>query len=277
MVVAITAFYSLLTISRNYDWQDPLVFYKKIIISSPDSFQAHNNLGLQYEFRSEFDKASEEYKKAIAIKPDLLEAHSNLANLYFKMGLLDQAKEEYAIVEKIAPAGKAGEIQNNIGCVYEVEGRLDEALKRYDLALKLDPALSFAHFNIARLNFAHGDLAGASEEILKSLPDIQPDKNNASIIKSYLGSVKAISDGAIFYNDLGVRFAGAGDFADAVKAFLKSLELKPLYADARFNLGLAYWHMGQTRQAVFEFKNCIKADPGHKKVKRFLDEIIYKK
>ncbi|MCX5710312.1 MAG: tetratricopeptide repeat protein [Candidatus Omnitrophica bacterium] len=276
-VAAITAFYSGLTISRNYDWQSPLIFYKKIIISSPDSFQAHNNLGLQYEFRSELDKALTEYRKAIAIKPDLLEAHANRANLYFKMGRLAQAKEEYAIVEKLSPPGKAGEIQNNIGCVYEVEGKLDEALKRYVLALKLDPTLSFAHFNIARLNFARGDLIGASEEILKSLPEIQPNNDNERVIKNYLSSVKVISDGAVFYNDLGVRFAGAGDFADAAKAFLKSLELKPLYADAHFNLGLAYWNMGQNRKAVFEFKNCLKADPGHEKAKQFLVEIIYKK
>jgi len=193
------------------------------------------------------------------------------------MGRLNQAKEEYAIVEKTAPLGKAGEIQNNIGCVYEVEGKLGEALKRYNLALKLDPALSFAHFNIARINLKQGNFEGAAEQVLKSLPEIEPDIKNTGIIKGYLNSVKVIPDGAFFYNDLGVRFGAAGDFADAIKAFSKSLELKPLYADARFNLGLAYWNMGHVRKATLEFKNCLKADPGYKKAGQFLDEIIYKK
>jgi tetratricopeptide (TPR) repeat protein len=274
---ALILFYGTLTVSRIYDWKDPLLFYQKIIKFSPDSFQAHNNLGLQYEFRNKLDLAAQEYLKAIAIKPDLLEAHSNLANLYFKMGLLKEAKQEYAIVEKIAPAGKAGEIQNNIGCVYEVEGRLDEALEKYNLALKLDPSLSFAHFNIARVSLARKDFDRAASEVLKSLPETLPAKESIRIVREQLASGNSFADGTVFYNDLGVRFAQSKDFVNATRAFKRSLELRPMYADAHFNLGLAYWNMGKKREAELAFKDAIRSGPGHARAEAFLRERVCKK
>jgi hypothetical protein len=120
-IIGLSSFYGIQTFARNFEWQNPVVFYEKIIKFSPDSVQAHNNLGLQYEYRHLYNQAIREYKKALEIMPNLLEAHSNLANLYFKMGNLEEAKREYAIVEKTAPGSKIGEIQNNIGCIYETE------------------------------------------------------------------------------------------------------------------------------------------------------------
>jgi tetratricopeptide (TPR) repeat protein len=271
-------FYGLLTTSRVYDWKDPLVFYRKIIRYSPDSFQAHNNLGLQYEFRGDLEAAAGEYKKAIAIKPDLLEAHSNLANLYFKKGMIAEAKREYAVVEKLAPAEKAGEIQNNMGCVYEVEGNLEEALKRYRLALRLDPSLNFAHFNIARIYLARNDKENAVKEILKSLPEVHPSGGISQLIRELLSSPGKVADGAVFYNDLGVRLGRDGDFSEASQAFKRSLELRPMYADAHFNLGLAYWNMGRRREAIFELREAVRSGPsGHRQAESFLKESIYKK
>jgi len=276
-VTAITGFYAILTVSRNYDWQDPVVFYKKIIMVSPDSYQAYNNLAMHYGLNNKWELAESEYKKSITVKPDSLEAHSNLADLYFKMGKFKESRSEYAIVERMAPSNKAGEIQNNIGCVYEAEGKHDEALKRYNLALKFDPTLSFAHLNIAMINLKQGDLEAALQQTLKSLPGISPGKENLKIIRKYLGSAKAVSKGAFFFNDLGVLFAAGGDFEDALVAFNKCLESLPFYADARFNLGLAYWNLGRRQEAIFEFKNALKADPGHKKARGFLKEVVYKK
>ena len=186
-VAGLAIFYGSLTATRNFDWKDPLVFYKKLVQLSPDSFQGHNNLGLQYEYRKLYGQAIEEYKKALAASPNLLEAHSNLANLYFKMDKFDEAKKEYGIIEKIAPASKAGEIQNNIGCVLEAEGKFDEALKRYKAALKIDPSLIFTHFNIAKIILKRGDLDGASEELLKSLPELNSEKEKAALFKDNQG------------------------------------------------------------------------------------------
>jgi lipoprotein NlpI len=195
LVVAIfVCYYGLLTFTRNYDWKDELLFYSKILKYSPDSFQAHNNIGLQYEYRHDLSRAISEYKEALRIEPSLIEARSNLANVYFKIGKYKEAKDEYAIVEKSISGSKAGELQNNIGCIYEVEGKLDEAFSRYKKALELDPTLNFSHFNIAKIYFIKGKTAEAAQEVLSSLPEISLDNDRINqyliLINNYMKSVK---------------------------------------------------------------------------------------
>lgn len=279
--IALLLYYGLLTFSRNAEWQDPVIFYEKNIRYSPGSFQSHNNLGTEYEYRHHmYQKAIFEYKKALEIKPDLIEARSNLANIYFKTGRFDDAKREYALIKKSAPLLKLGEIENNIGCIYEVEGLWDKALESYSLALKLDPKLNFTHFNIAKIYQAQGKLQLSAREILESIPEITDSFKKKydyfSLINKYLKSVK-LTAAVKLYNDLGIEFATQGLFQEAVFSFKRALELEPRYADAYFNLGLAYWNLGSKREALFAIKRALKIDPNHLRAKGFLKEIIYKK
>ncbi|MBM3252402.1 MAG: tetratricopeptide repeat protein, partial [Candidatus Omnitrophica bacterium] len=276
----ILLFYGILTFSRNTDWKDPFVFYEKIIRLSPESFQAHNNLGLEYEYRNMLKQAEFEYKRALELRPDLIEARSNLANVYFKSGKMEEALKEYNLVKETALAIKMGEIENNIGCIYEVLGLWDKALESYKRALSLDPKLNFTHFNIAKIYQARGKIDLAAGEIFDSLPEIKmrPDKkpDYMAVIKKFLNSAKIIN-AAPFYNDLGVEFANLGFFRAAAVSFKRSLELEGQYSDAYFNLGLAYWNLGQRREAVSAFKKAVKINPNHLRAKGFLTEIIHKK
>jgi tetratricopeptide (TPR) repeat protein len=278
---ALFLFYGLLTFSRNAEWQDPVVFYEKNIKYSPDSFQSHNNLGTEYEYRHlMYQKAEFEYKKALEIKPDLIEARSNLANIYFKTGRLSDAKREYELIKKSAPPTKLGEIENNIGCIYELEGDWDKALGSYRQALKLDPNLNFTRFNIAKIYFARGKLKESAKELLSSLPEIgsslEKKENHLLIINKYLKAVK-LTTAVKLYNDLGVEFASQGLFQDAVFSFKRALEVEPAYSDAYFNLGLAYWNLGSRKEAIFAMKRALKINPNHLRAKGFLKEIIYRK
>ena len=273
----ILLFYGMLTCSRNVDWKDPFIFYEKIIRLSPESFQAHNNLGLEYEYRNMFKQAEFEYKRALELRPDLIEARSNLANLYFKAGKFEEAKKEYFKVKESAPLLKLGEVENNIGCIYEVEGLWDEALKSYHLALQLDPSLNFTRFNIAKIYQSRGKIDLSAGQLFDSLPEIN-DRNERMerylvLIKDYLKVVK-ISDSVSFYNDLGVYFANQGLFQAAVVSFKRSLELKPQYCDAYFNLGLAYWNLGRKREAALAFKRAVAINPNHLRAKGFLSKFI---
>lgn len=273
--------YGILTYSRNLEWKNPVVFYEKIVRFSPDSFQAHNNLGLEYEHRQWYNEAISEYKRAIEIMPDLLEAHSNLANLYFKQSRFKAAEEEYAIVEKIAPPHKMAEVQNNIGCVYEMQGLWDKALERYGLALRLDPRLNFTHFNLARIYLTKADLNLATEEIMASFSQVRLPKEKkqiyANLIKEYLKQIKKLYSAAIFYNDLGVNFAKGGLSEIAIPSFQMAIQLQPQYADAYFNLGLTFWKNGLKKQAVSELKTVLKINPHHPKAKGLLSQIVYQK
>ena len=276
-LVLILIYYGFLTYSRNVEWSDPVVFYKDILKYSPASHQAYNNLGLQYEYRGDYNMAIAQYQQALKIMPDLLEAHANLANLYSKLGKFKEAESEYLIVEKITPAAKLGEVENNIGGLYQMQGLIDKAQARYERALKLDGRLHFTYFNLARIYFEKGDLAAATQEIARSLPEItqsaDKDKPYLKNISDLLADKKELPVAPLFYNDLGVLFAKSGFYDAALYAFRRCIETAPGYTDAHFNLALVYLAKERTREAEGELKICLRSNPKHPRVVRLLFEI----
>lgn len=265
-------FYIVLTATRNFEWKNPLVFYKNIIKYSPASFQAHNNLGLQYEYLGRFNEAKLEYKKALEIKPDLIEARANLANLYFKLKLYGQAKAEYESLEKSPLGAKAGEVRNNLGNIYEVAGDLEGAIAKYNQALKLDRSLKFTHFNLARIYFAKGDFNSAIARISESLGGLpaKADPARNKIIADFLKSARYLDNAAEFYNNLGIDFAKNNYWHAAVSAFNCALDLKPGFSDYYYNLGLAYLNMGEKSPAKKALKQALKINPNHIRAKRLI-------
>ncbi len=262
----VVVFYIVLCAGRNFQWKNPLVFYQEIIKYSPDSFQAHNNLGLQYESLGRFEEAQGEYKRALAIKPDLIEARANLANLYFKLKLYPQAQAEYELLEKNQLGAKAGEVRNNLGNIYEVSGDLDGAIAKYKQALKLDPSLKFTRFNLARIYYARGDFDLAVSSILASLGG-QAKSDDSGIIFNFLKNAGSVNNAAQFYTNLGINFAQNNCWDAAVKAFNCALELEPKISDYYYNLGLAYSNQGKKAKAKNALKEALKINPNHIRAK----------
>ncbi|MDD5108262.1 MAG: tetratricopeptide repeat protein [Candidatus Omnitrophica bacterium] len=267
-----TVFYIILSAGRNFEWRNPLVFYKNIIKYSPNSFQAHNNLGLQYEYLGRLKEAENEYKRAIEIKSDLIEAHSNLANLYFKLKLYNQAKAEYILLEKSQLGAKAAEVYNNLGNIYEVTRFLDDAIVKYNQALKLDPSLKFTHFNLARIYLVRGNFDLAVSHILGSLGEsgLGTDTLKRKIIADFLKNTTFINNAAMFYNNLGINFAQNNLWNQAVSAFICALDLDPKSCDYYYNLGLAYLNKGEDAKAKFALNKALKINPNHIRAKRLI-------
>jgi len=272
-VSLVCLFYIFLTSARNYEWGNPINFYKQIIKYSPSSFQAHNNLGLQYQHLGRFDEAIYEYKRALEIKPDLIEAHANLADLYFKLNAFDAAKVEYELLEKLDLGKKAGETQNNLGNLYEAVGRSKEALVKYHQALLLDPSLKFTHFNSARIYFNRGEIDLAVQHILKSLgilENLNIDKR--AVIVDSIRNTYNFNNASEFYDNLGINLAKNNLFPEAICAFNLALELNPRFVDCYFNQGVTYLYMGKRGQAKFSLKQALKINPNHIRAKRLMAE-----
>ena len=268
-VICLLAFYILLSAGRNFEWSNPIVFYKNIIKHSPQSFQAHNNLGLQYELKDLNEQALEEYKIALKIKPELLEAHSNLAKLYFKLNRFAEAKKEYEYVEQACPPEKSAEVENNIANIYEAEGLHEQAVKRYKLALALNPRLKFAHFNLARIYYAQGEHDSAGLNILESLTEITDTAKAADsmVIADFLKNSGPIDSAEQFYSNLGVDFIKHGRWEAAVSGFNRALELNPTIPRYYYNLGIAYLNMGQRVEAKRALKQALSINPNYIRAK----------
>ena len=55
----------------------------------------------------------------------------------------------------------------------------------------------------------------------------------------------------------------SGQLDDAIRLYLAALRLKPDYARAHFNLGVALGHKGQVDAAIAELEQALKLDPGY--------------
>ncbi len=62
---------------------------------------------------------------------------------------------------------------------------------------------------------------------------------------------------------MGNALRNASRFEESVECYLKALELKPDYADAHNNLGIAYAELGRFDEAVASYTRCLKVRPEH--------------
>ena len=88
-------YFIILTIRRNFDWHDPITFYEKNLVYTPNSFIQHNNLGMAYSEAGRTDEAIKEYKTAIAIADIYPQVHYNLGNVLVAKNRTSEAELEY--------------------------------------------------------------------------------------------------------------------------------------------------------------------------------------
>lgn len=95
-VIIITLF-CWLTINRNSDWRNPIIFFNNILKYNNKSLLAWNNLGMAYADDNNFNKAKEAYRQAIAldVKNQSAPPHHNVGNIYKAEGRFKEAIEEY--------------------------------------------------------------------------------------------------------------------------------------------------------------------------------------
>jgi tetratricopeptide (TPR) repeat protein len=110
-----------------------------------------------------------------------------------------------------------------------------EALTEFEAALRLEPSNPEAHYNLGNALRLWGDLAGAERALVRALA-IQPQFPRAHFA---LGLV------------LGDR---VGDEQRGLAEFEQAAAQDPSYAEAHFNIGMAYWKAGKLEPAINAFR-----------------------
>lgn len=87
--------------------------------------------------------------------------------------------------------------------------------------------------------------------------------NKDSKIAALEAEVKEHPDNGIAWTDLGHAYFDTDQYAKAIHAYNKSLELHPGNADLLTDLGVMYRRNGQPEKAIKAFDRAIKANPQH--------------
>lgn len=181
----------------------------------------------------------------------------------------------------------------SFGRVYEsvmpVEGAYKIASENYVKALELNPKSPLINLMLARLEASNKNNGKAKEYIIKSLQlknnyteavfflaQIEIAEGN---IKDAIKIVEAGSaltfDNPVVYFQLGIlKYSDKEkDYKGAAEAFEKALAINSSYSNARYFLGLSYYNLGKTDEAIKQFEAVQSLNPDNKEVELILKNL----
>lgn len=173
--VALAAVLGVLTFIQSADYSDSETLYRATLARNPDSFLAHNNLGLilatmpdatmpDATMPGHINDAISEYREALRVEPNYPEAHFNLGAALIAAhdpALIEPAVGEYETALRLKP--DYAEAHSNLGnALSHLPGRLDDAVTQFQTALRLRPDMEQARLGLGNA-YAHmpGRLADA--------------------------------------------------------------------------------------------------------------------
>jgi len=120
--------------------------YLASILSRPDQWESHYNLGNYYVDRNDFKQAVVSYDRALQIEPRGVQAMVNKAMAYARMGENEKANDALQKALKVAPDSAAANF--NMGLLKAEMKDRAAAEKHLRMALKADPQMAQAAYNL---------------------------------------------------------------------------------------------------------------------------------
>jgi tetratricopeptide (TPR) repeat protein len=273
-------------------YRDVETLWRTTLARNPESWMAHNNLGLALaEMPGRLPEAIVEYRAALRLKPDSAEAHNNLGSAFSQTGRPADAVSEFQAALRIQP--DYSEARNNLGLVLaQLPGHAADAIAEQQAAVRLKPGnprvhIALAHTlllfpgrtedAIAELQAAlridpsnaetHNDLGRAFAQLPGKLPDALAEFETAVRLKPEFAEA---------HNNLGTALSQTpGRSADGMAEFQAALRIRPDFADAHNNLGLALMQMpGRAADALAEFQAALRAQPDYAPAHRNLGDAL---
>jgi tetratricopeptide (TPR) repeat protein len=152
---------------------------------------------------------------------------------------------------------------------------IQEAMAKHHL--EKNPDDFEAHYNLAALLQARGDIAGSYKQFLEAVrlrPEDAAANNGLGAALLAAGRVpqaipflqtalKTRPDYFDAHYNLGNALASGGDFAGALEQFRAAAKLRPEDADAEANLGSALAETGNLKEAREHFERALRLNPNH--------------
>jgi pentatricopeptide repeat protein len=182
--------------------------------------------------------AVETCQKAAAHGPDLAAAHSCLGQVFLAQGEYEKAAGQYRRTLELEPT--SDDAYAGLADAYARLGRFEEAEKLYKQAISARPAYWATYNWLGIFYMAHAryeEAAAMYSQVVSLAPD------------SFTG-----------YYNLGAVRIMQGRYAEAVPILQKSLSIRST-ADARCNLGAAYFQMRRYADSAAEFEQAVQLDP----------------
>ena len=196
----------------------------------------HNNRGLTYGEKGDYDRAIKDFNMAIDLNPHYAYAYNNRGAAYRSKGNFDRAIEDCSKAIKLK--SNYAEPYSNRGAAYREKGEIDRAIADYDKAIDLKPDFVEAHYN---RGIAYGE---------------KGDYDRA--IQDYTKAIEHKPDLAVAYNNRGNAYYQKRKYQCAIEDYTEAIEHKPDLAVVYSNRGEAWLHLkkwGKAKADMMTAKN----------------------
>jgi tetratricopeptide (TPR) repeat protein len=214
---------------------------------------------LREEDRAKFAKSTQEYLESILSRPDQWSSHYNLGNYFLQRDELALALPAYLTAEKLEPRAILPYV--NASIVYARMGDKGKSEEPLNTALKINPKSSAANFNMGLLKAEQNDLPKAEQYLraaLKEDPTLAVAAYNLSVILSKDRLKEATEWGQKAYQlrpdprygyTLAFYLQQNGDADRSVKVLREVMGKAPAYGDAYLLMGDIYEKQGKKKEA----------------------------
>ncbi|MFH1113353.1 MAG: tetratricopeptide repeat protein [Pseudomonadota bacterium] len=200
--------------------------YLASILSRPDQWESHYNLGNYYLDLHDFKQAVASYEKALQMEPRGVLAMVNKAMAYARMGENQKAKDSLQKALNVSPDNAAANF--NLGLLKAEENDPASAEKHLRAALKADPQMAQAAYNLSVI--LSKDRIDEAVDFCKKAAELRPD------VPRYAFTLA-------FYQQQD------GDLPEAARVLEGLIAKYPAYADAYVLLGGTYEKQGNKAEA----------------------------
>jgi len=218
--------------------------YKNSLITRPDNWSSHYNLGNFYHYQGQLNKAILSYETANKLYDQALEPLINSSIVYSQLNDPANAERILQRALEIDPESEAALL--NMGLLSAETGKSDMAIKYLQKVLEINPESSVSAYNLSIL---------VSKENLEKAIEY-----SRQAYKSYPDNLKYGYTYAFFLNQNNHTKQATGE----LKIILKK---DPGYVDAIFLLGNIYEESGDKQKAVSLYKESIKLESVPQQVK----------
>ncbi|GFY97909.1 tetratricopeptide repeat (TPR)-like superfamily protein [Actinidia rufa] len=265
--------------SRN-KFVDALALYEIILEKDCENIEAHIGKGICLQMQNVGRLAFESFAEAIRLDPQNACALTHCGILYKEEGRLVEAAESYQKALKADPSYKpAAEclaiVLTDLGTSLKLAGNTQEGIKKYYEAIKTDPHYAPAYYNLGVVysEMMQYDMAlGCYEKAALERPMYAEAYCNMGVIYKNRGDLEsaiacyerclavspnfeiAKNNMAIALTDLGTKVKLEGDINQGVAYYKKALYYNWHYADAMYNLGVAYGEMLKSDMLALSIK-----------------------
>ena len=236
-------------------------FYTAILQAHPKHPDANHNMGILAVSVDKTQEALPFFKTALLANSSIVQFWLSYIDALIRLGRKADAQAVFDEAKGKGVKGKA---------VDQMEQRLSElaANQQDPPSDQLQPVLNL---------YTQGHLQQALSDATKMLVQFPNSAvlcniagaSNAGLmqfdaaIDSYKEALKIKPDYAEAYNNMGVALQDKGDLESAIGSYKQALKIKPSHAEAYNNIGNALKHKGDLEAAIDSYKQALKIKPNY--------------